>query len=105
MAWAYLIAAGVFEAVWALALKQSDGFSKPLPSIVFLVFLVASMILLAVALRSLPIGTGYAVWVGIGAVGAAVGGLIFLGEETSWQRLVPIGLIAAGVVWLALGES
>jgi len=105
MAWAYIIAAGVFEAVWALALKQSDGFSKPLPTIVFLVFLVASMILLAIALRSLPVGTGYAVWVGIGAIGAAVGGLVFLGEETSWQRLVPIALIAAGVVWLALGES
>lgn len=105
MAWIYVIAAGLFEAVWALALKQSDGFSKLAPTLVFVVFLAASMILLAIALRTLPVGTGYAVWVGIGAIGAAIGGVVFLGEETHLSRLLPIVVIAAGVVWLALSEA
>ena len=71
----------------------------------FLVALAISMVLLAVALRQLPVGTGYAVWTGTGAVGAAVAGMVFFGEAATLTRLVPIGLIAVGIVWLALAEG
>ena len=104
MAWLVLVVAGVLETVWALALKQSDGFSKLGPSVLFAVACVASMVLLAIALRSLPVGTGYAVWTGIGAVGAAIAGMVFLGEAAVLSRILPIGLIAVGIVWLALSE-
>jgi quaternary ammonium compound-resistance protein SugE len=104
MTWVVLFLAGLFETVWALALKQSDGFSKVGPTLVFVVALIVSMALLAWALRELPVGTGYAVWTGTGAVGAAIAGMIFLGESTAVGRLVPIGLVAVGIVWLALAE-
>ena len=105
MTWILLFVAGLFETAWALALKQSDGFSKPGPTVLFLVTLVVSMVLLALALRDLPVGTGYAVWTGTGAVGAAVGGMIAFGEPAALARILPIGLIAAGIVWLALAEA
>ena len=105
MTWVVLFVAGLFEVVWALALKESDGFSNLGPTILFLVALVISMVLLALALRDLPVGTGYAVWTGTGAVGAAIAGMVFLGEAAVLSRFVPIGLIAVGIVWLALGES
>ena len=104
MTWVVLFLAGLFETVWALALKQSDGFSKLGPTIVFVLAMVVSMVLLAVALRDLPVGTGYAVWTGTGAVGAAIAGIVFLGDSASLQRLLPIGLVAIGIVWLALAE-
>lgn len=104
MAWLVLVVAGLLETVWALALKQSGGFSKLGPSLVFAVACVASMVLLAFALRSLPVGTGYAVWTGIGAVGAAIAGMVFLGDAAVLNRILPIGLIAVGIVWLALAE-
>ena len=104
MTWVVLFLAGLFETGWALALKQSDGFSKVGPTVVFLVALIISMALLAWALRELPVGTGYAVWTGTGAVGAAIAGMIFLGESAAIGRLVPIGLVAVGIVWLALAE-
>jgi quaternary ammonium compound-resistance protein SugE len=81
MTWVVLFLAGLFETVWAVALKQSYGFSRVGPTIVFLVALIISMVLLAWALRELPVGTGYAVWTGTGAVGAAIAGMIFLGES------------------------
>ncbi len=105
MTWVVLLVAGLFEVVWALALKESDGFSRLGPTVVFLVALVISMVLLAVALRDLPVGTGYAVWTGTGAVGAALAGMILLGESPAVGRLVPIALIAVGIVWLALAEG
>ena len=105
MAWVILFVAGAFETVWALALKESDGFSKLGPTLLFLVSLVISMGLLAIALRELPVGTGYAVWTGIGAVGAALAAIVLFGESAALTRLIPIGLIAIGIVWLALGES
>ncbi len=105
MAWIYIVAGGVFEAAWALALKESHGFSRLWPTAAFLAALVVSMVLLGLGLRSLPVGTGYAVWVGIGAVGAAVGGVLLYGEGTEAARMLPIALIGVGVVWLALGES
>lgn len=105
MTWFVLIVAGLLEMVWALALKESYGLSKLGPTVVFVVALVASMALLALALRDLPVGTGYAVWTGIGAVGAAIAGIVLLGEAATPARLLPIGLIAVGIVWLALGEG
>ncbi len=105
MTWLVLLVAGLFEAVWALALKESDGFSKVGPTGVFLVGLVVSMLLLAWALRDLPVGTGYAVWTGVGAIGAAIAGMVFLGESAALNRVAPIGLVAIGIVWLALAEG
>ena len=104
MAWLFLVVAGLLETVWALALKESDGFSKLGPSVLFAVACIASMVLLAIALRSLPVGTGYAVWTGIGAVGAAIAGMVFLGEAAVLARILPIVLIATGIVWLAMSE-
>ena len=104
MTWVVLVVAGLLETIWALALKESHGLSKLGPTLAFLGALVASMVLLALALRDLPVGTGYAVWTGIGAVGAAVAGIVLLGESAALVRLVPIGLIATGIVWLALAD-
>ncbi|HEV2820615.1 MAG TPA: multidrug efflux SMR transporter [Solirubrobacteraceae bacterium] len=103
MAWVLLIIAGVLETVWALALKESDGFSRPGPTVVFAVFGLLSIVLLALALRDLPVGTGYAVWTGIGAVGTAIAGMVLLSEPATLARILPIGLITIGIVWLALG--
>jgi quaternary ammonium compound-resistance protein SugE len=105
MAWISLVAAGVLEVVWALALKRSDGFSRLPETAVFVVALIVSMALLAIALRSLPVGTGYAVWTGIGAVGTAIVGIAFLGESAAALRLVSIALIAAGIVGLGVAGS
>jgi quaternary ammonium compound-resistance protein SugE len=102
--WLILVVAGLFETAWALALKQSDGFSKLVPTLVFLVTLAVSMVLLAIALRDLPVGTGYAVWTGIGAVGTAIAGMVWLGDPAVVGRIIPIGLIAVGIVWLAAAE-
>jgi quaternary ammonium compound-resistance protein SugE len=102
--WVVLVIAGLFETVWALALKESDGFSKLGPTLLFLATLAISMVLLAIALRELPVGTGYAVWTGTGAVGAALAGMVLLGEPAALNRILPIGLIALGIVWLALSE-
>lgn len=105
MAWISLVAAGLLEVVWALALKRSDGFSRLPETVVFGVAIAASMALLAIALRSLPVGTGYAVWTGIGAVGTAIVGIVVLGESAAALRIVSIALIAAGIVGLALAGS
>lgn len=105
MAWIVLFIAGLLETVWALALKQSDGFSKLGPTVLFLLALLVSMLMLAWALRDLPVGTGYAVWTGTGAVGAALAGMVLLGEPATLVRILPIGLIATGIVWLALAEG
>ena len=102
MAWILLLTAGLLECVWAVALKSSDGFSKLVPSLVFAVAGTASFILLAFALRDLPAGTAYAVWTGIGAVGTAILGIVLLDESAAAARIAAIGLIAAGIVWLAL---
>ncbi|GAA2272346.1 multidrug efflux SMR transporter [Nonomuraea roseoviolacea subsp. roseoviolacea] len=102
MAWLLIVAAGLFEVAMAYALKLSDGFSAPLPSVAFGVFAVSSFGLLALALKSLEVGTAYAVWTGIGAVGTAVLGMVALGESASLLKLVSIGLILCGVVGLNL---
>jgi quaternary ammonium compound-resistance protein SugE len=100
MAWVYLIVAGLLEVGWALGLKQSEGFSKPLPSVLTIIGMVASFGFLSMALRTLPIGTAYAVWTGIGAVGTVLLGIIFFREPAEALRLVCLGLIVVGVVGL-----
>lgn len=102
MAWILLVAAGLLEVVWAVALKRSDGFTALGPSLVFAVAAIGSFVLLARALQTLPVGTGYAVWTGIGAVGAAIAGVVLLGESAGALRLAAIGLIALGIVLLAV---
>ena len=102
MAWVYLVLAGILEAVWAAALEASRGFSRLVPSVVFVVALVLSMIGLAIALRDLPLGTGYAVWVGIGAVGTVIYGVVALSEPLTLARTVCLLAIVAGVVGLRL---
>lgn len=104
MAWVMVVVAGVLEIGWAIGLKYTDGFTRPLPSILTIAAMVASMYLLALAARSLPIGTAYAVWVGIGAAGAAILGIALLGEARSLPRLACIGLIVVGVVGLKLAD-
>lgn len=100
MAWIALVVSGVLETVWAAALSQSKGFTRLVPSVVFGVALLLSMAGLAYALRTIPVGTGYAVWVGIGAVGTATYGMVALGEPTTLTRLLCLFAIVAGVVGL-----
>ena len=102
MAWLLLIVAGVFEVVWAIGLKYTDGFTKLWPSVGTLAAMVISVWLLALAMKSLPVGTSYAVWVGVGAVGTAILGIVLLGESASAGRLVSLALIVAGIVGLKL---
>jgi len=101
-AWIMLAAAGVLEIVWAVGLKYTDGFTKTVPSAITIAAMAGSMWLLAQAARELPIGTAYAVWTGIGAVGAALFGIMLLGESANLARLGCIALIVAGIVGLKL---
>ncbi len=101
-AWIVLFLAGLAEIGWVIGLKYSDGFTKGAASAFTVVSLTASMLLLGWAVRSLPIGTAYAVWTGIGAIGAAVAGLMLFGESANPMRLLCIALIIAGVVGLKL---
>jgi quaternary ammonium compound-resistance protein SugE len=100
MAWLVLIISGMLETVWAIALDRSAGFSRPWPTAVFGVALVLSMAGLGYALRTIPVGTGYAVWVGIGAIGTALVGMVALGESASLPRILCLLLVVAGVVGL-----
>ena len=102
MDWIILIVAGLFEIVWAIGLKYSESFSRPLPSIITVIAMVISVVLLSIALRTLPVGTAYAIWTGIGAAGTAIVGMIVLGEPVEVLRLLCIGLILAGVIGLRL---
>ena len=102
MAWIVLIAAGALEIVWAAALKQSHGFSRPLPGAVAIAAMIGSILLLASAMRSLPLGTAYMVWTGIGAVGAFVVGIALLGEPVTPTRVAAAALIVSGLVAMKL---
>jgi quaternary ammonium compound-resistance protein SugE len=102
MPWLVLILSGLLESVWAIALSQSAGFSRVAPSVIFVLGLVGSMIGLGFALRTIPIGTGYAVWVGIGVAGTALAGMLYLGESASALRVLSLLLVFAGVVGLKL---
>lgn len=102
MSWLILVVSGLLESVWAVALSRSAGFTRLVPSAIFGVALVLSMVGLGYALRTIPVGTGYAVWVGIGAAGTAVIGMLFLGESASVLRVLSLVLVLAGVVGLKL---
>jgi quaternary ammonium compound-resistance protein SugE len=105
MAWILLGLAGLLEVAWAVGLKASDGFSKPLPTALTVACMVASFWLLALALRAIPLGTGYAVWTGIGAVGTALVGIVAMGESAAAGRLASIGLVVLGIAGLKLSAD
>ena len=102
MAWFYLGIAGIFEVVWAFAMKQSEGFTRPIPSIVTGLGMLASIWFLAAAMKVLPLGTAYVIWTGIGAVGAFVLGIVFLGESAEPLRLIAATMIILGLVLLKI---
>ena len=102
MAWTYLVVAGLFEVGWAIGLKYTDGFTKLWPSVWTGASMAASLYLLALALRTLPVGTGYAVWTGIGSVGTAILGIALLGESRDALRLLCLALVLIGIVGLKL---
>lgn len=102
MAWLLLIIAGLCEIVWAIGLKHTAGFTRLWPTAVTLTAMIVSIVLLGIAMKSLPVGTSYAVWVGIGAVGTAVMGILMLGEPANAGRLASLALIIAGIVGLKL---
>lgn len=102
MPWFLLLIAGLFEIIWAIGLKFTDGFTRPWPTLGTLVALIISFVLLGLAARSLPIGTAYAIWTGIGAAGTVIFGIAFLGEPATAFRLSCVGLILAGVAGLKI---
>ena len=102
MNWLILFVAGMLEIGWAIGLKYTDGFTRPLPTLVTVLSMVLSMGLLGIAVKSLPVGTAYAVWVGIGAVGTAALGIVLFDEPTSAGRFVSLALVLAGIVGLRL---
>jgi len=102
MSWLLLFAAGLLEVGWAVGLKYTEGFSRPLPSVLTIAAMVASVGLLGLAVKDLPIGTAYAVWTGIGTVGAVILGIMLAGEPASAARLLCIGLIVVGIAGLKL---
>jgi quaternary ammonium compound-resistance protein SugE len=102
MAWIYLLVAGLLEMGWAIGLKYTDGFTRLVPSILTLASMVASLLFLGLALKTLPVGTAYAVWTGIGAVGVAILGIILFAEPANALRLGSIALIVSGIIGLKL---
>ncbi|CAB0151966.1 Quaternary ammonium compound-resistance protein SugE [Pseudidiomarina piscicola] len=105
MAWITLFIAGVLEVVWAFSMKQSSGFTRFVPSVITVSTMVASFVLLAQAMRTLPLGTAYPVWTGIGALGAFVVGVVFLGETLSLMRMLAALLVVSGVILFSIAES
>jgi quaternary ammonium compound-resistance protein SugE len=104
MAWFLLLLAGLFEVGWAIGLKYTDGFTRLWPTAGTVLAMIISLGLLGVAMKSLPVGTSYAVWVGVGAVGTAILGIVLLGEPANAGRLISLGLIVAGIVGLKLSS-
>lgn len=104
-AWLLLLAAGLLEVVWAIGLKYTDGFSRLAPGVITIAAMIGSVWLLAIALKSIPVGTGYAVWTGIGAVGTAILGIVLFNEAATAARLACIGLIVAGIFGLKLASG
>ena len=105
MAWLYLFSAGILEVVWAFSMKKSDGFTRPGPAAVTIVTMIASFALLSLAMRSLPLGTAYTIWTGIGAVGAFIVGVVVLGEALTPMRIAAAVLIVSGLVMMKLSAS
>ncbi len=102
MSWVYLVLAGLFEIGWAIGLKHTDGFTRPVPTILTVAVMAISIWLLGLALRTLPVGTGYAIWTGIGTVGTVLVGILVFGEAATPARIASIGLIVAGIAGLKL---
>ena len=102
MSWIILFIAGLLEVVWAIGLKYTHGFTRLTPSVITVTAMIVSIVLLSWAMRSLPVGTAYAVWTGIGAVGAAITGILLLGESASLARIASLALIVAVIVGLKL---
>jgi quaternary ammonium compound-resistance protein SugE len=102
MSWVYLVLAGLLEIGWAIGLKYTDGFSRPGPTVLTVGAMILSITLLGLALKTLPVGTGYAIWTGIGTVGTVLVGILILGEAATPARLASIGLIVAGIAGLKL---
>jgi quaternary ammonium compound-resistance protein SugE len=104
MAWVTLLLAGLFEIVWAYAMKASEGFTRPVPTVIMAVTMLLSFALLAHAMRVLPLGTAYAVWTGIGAIGSFVVGLVVLGEPATALRMLAAGMILSGIVLMKIAS-
>jgi quaternary ammonium compound-resistance protein SugE len=102
MAWTILFLAGLFEVGWAVGLKYTDGFSRPWPSLATAVAMAISLWLLGIAMKSLPLGTAYAVWVGVGTIGTVMLGIVLFNEPVNALRLISVGLILAGIIGLKL---
>lgn len=102
MAWILLVLAGLFEVGWAIGLKYTEGFTRPWPTAATVLAMVASIVLLGLAVRSLPMGTAYAIWTGIGAAGTVILGIVLFGESASLPRLACVALILTGVIGLKL---
>ena len=105
MAWIVLIFAGIFEIVWAYSMKLSEGFTRIGPSIITLIFMILSVVLLSIAMRSLPLGTAYTVWTGIGAIGSFIVGIIVLHEPMTAMRMIAAILIVSGLVLMKLSST
>lgn len=104
MAWIYLLVAGLLEVVWATAMKYSDGYSRLAPTVIMLVTMLASFVLLSMAMKSLPLGTSYAIWTGIGAVGAFIVGIVWLGDPVNPMRILAACLIVGGIILMKLAS-
>ncbi|WDY59263.1 quaternary ammonium compound efflux SMR transporter SugE [Pseudomonas sp. PSKL.D1] len=105
MSWIILFFAGLFEVGWAVGLKYTDGFTKPLPTILTVGAMVISLGLLGLAMKELPLGTAYAIWTGVGAVGTVIAGIILFGESMALVRLVSVALIVTGLIGLKISAS
>ncbi len=104
MSWIILLFAGLFEVAWAIGLKYTDGFSRPLPTTLTVLAMIVSIGLLGLAMRDLPLGTAYAIWTGVGAVGTVIAGILLFGESMALVRLASVGLIVIGLVGLKLSH-
>ena len=105
MAWAILILAGVFEVIWAYSMKMSEGFTRLTPSVVTIIFMILSVVLLSMSMRTLPLGTAYTIWTGIGAIGSFVVGIIILNEPITAMRMIAAILIVSGLVLMKLSSN
>ena len=104
MSWIILLFAGLFEVCWAIGLKYTDGFSRPIPTLLTVAAMIVSLALLGLAMKELPLGTAYAIWTGVGAVGTVVAGIILFGESMALIRLASVALIVCGLLGLKLSH-
>ena len=105
MAWAILILAGIFDIIWAYSMKMSEGFTRLTPSVVTIIFMILSVVLLSMSMRTLPLGTAYTIWTGIGAIGSFVVGIIILNEPITAMRMIAAVLIVSGLVLMKLSSN